>query len=119
MFIHIVCLVSGTVYEGSFVEGMMQGYGVMKDKTAGLWEGQWHRGMQHGQGKCTFDDHSFVGEFSNGKVEGQGVLTVFKGTYSACMYVRYTRFDVGSLLLCTHEFVLLSSFLFNTKNNTL
>ena len=41
---------NGDIYEGDFVKGKRQGYGVLTLKSGEKYEGQWFNNEQHGRG---------------------------------------------------------------------
>jgi hypothetical protein len=75
------------------------------NKTEGsIYEGQWKRGIRHGQGKLTFKDRSFYrGTFNEEKMDGYGVhvsapdadgnATQFEGQWKSNM-----RHGTGTLM---------------------
>jgi hypothetical protein len=78
-----------TEYEGSFVNDVIEGYGVFKGQNQ-TYEGTWKNGKMHGTGKSEWKNNSgvtiakYVGQYKEGIKEGFGEYTDSKGvTYKA------------------------------------
>lgn len=70
------------VHEGSFKNGRLDGYGVIKIEGEVIYEGEMANGQYHGNGTLRYDDgRVYVGEFVNGKRHGSGTLTTPFGDY--------------------------------------
>ena len=67
----------GTVYEGTFKDGLMNGIGKMTfADDGGVYEGPFLAGLRHGVGTHTLSDGScYVGSFLNDVREGNGKYT--------------------------------------------
>lgn len=64
------------IYEGEFVSGKREGYGVLNSLKGDNYVGQWYQGLRHGKGRL--EEHSGVvydGHWKNGKKDGFGRLT--------------------------------------------
>lgn len=63
-------------YEGDFVDGLFDGYGVKKwDCSLHYYEGQWKQGLYHGKGICCDYDGTWDGEWKDGHINGSVTLT--------------------------------------------
>ena len=70
---------NGDMYNGHWIEGKKNGFGMFKDKY-GLYVGNWKDGKQHGQGTYTTPaGRKYVGEWKEGKYDGQGTETLSNG----------------------------------------
>ncbi|MBP7453079.1 MAG: hypothetical protein KA914_09845 [Ottowia sp.] len=68
-------------YVGQFVNGYMDGYGVLNGPTS-RYEGQFKQGQFDGKGKASRgEDYAYEGDFVQGRMEGQGKMT-YPGGYS-------------------------------------
>jgi len=66
---------SNSKYEGSYVEGVREGYGVYSINHQAVYSGQWLRGEMHGQGRLQIDySTAYTGDFSRGRIQGFGNL---------------------------------------------
>lgn len=71
---------NGTVYEGSYLNGLFEGQGKLRFPDGSSYEGEWKEGKSHGFGKITcLDGYSYEGEWANGKSSGQGKITYRSG----------------------------------------
>ena len=43
-------------YEGNFVNGKFEGYGVLLYKNGSRFEGNWYKNMKHGRGRIVYPD---------------------------------------------------------------
>jgi hypothetical protein len=70
------------MYEGQFVEGMQNGYGLFISVEEGWrYYGEWKKGQIHGKGICTWlDGTTYDGEWVNWNKCGIGQLTFCDGT---------------------------------------
>ncbi len=67
-------------YEGDFVDGLFDGYGVKKwDCNIHYYKGEWKQGRYHGKGICCAYDGTWDGEWVNGHINGNGSFTSKKG----------------------------------------
>jgi len=54
----------------------MEGYGVLRQDSGGVYEGSFKSGIKHGTGIETFPNgDSYLGNYRNGLQEGQGKLS--------------------------------------------
>jgi hypothetical protein len=53
---------------------------VEADGSSGHYEGEWHGGFYHGQGKVVYPTWSYVGEWSQGEMHGHGMRMDAAGT---------------------------------------
>lgn len=68
---------NGSVYIGKLVNGRHEGYGVWEAPSGqGRYDGQWHDGVQHGEGHQIWEDgREYRGGFNNGMYHGHGKMT--------------------------------------------
>jgi len=67
-------LPTGSHYEGDFLNGKPDGYGVFKWKNGEIYEGEWKSGLKHGKGIWRgIKGESYEGDWKNGKAEGVGI----------------------------------------------
>ena len=76
---------NGKTFEGTLVEGKYQGYGVFHYANGSVYEGQWDKGLRHGQGKYTYGDdgehkRTYVGQWTEDRMEGKGIFTYKDGS---------------------------------------
>lgn len=65
----------GRVFEGEYIRGQMI-QGKMTYQDGSVYGGSWVDGMRHGRGKCVFVDGSeYEGEFREGNFHGHGKMT--------------------------------------------
>lgn len=63
---------NGNMYNGQWIEGKKNGFGMFKDKY-GLYAGNWKDDMRNGDGKIFLNNgKTFEGKFLNNKKEGEG-----------------------------------------------
>ena len=78
----------GFKYEGEWKDDQIQGKGVARYPTGQIYEGFFKQGVPNGEGTMTFSDGTkYKGTWLDGKMEGDGTLTmtdgsVFKGKFS-------------------------------------
>lgn len=91
----------GSYYNGSWADGKRNGWGDMilpsynSDSYTGQWlddefegvgkyvfgasgayyDGEWHKGLQYGSGKYVCEEYEYVGDWKEGLMTGQGVIT--------------------------------------------
>ena len=71
----IMRFADGRVFEGEYIRGQMI-QGKMTYQDGSVYGGSWVDGMRHGRGKCIFVDGSeYEGEFREGNFHGQGKMT--------------------------------------------
>ncbi|MCB1324918.1 MAG: hypothetical protein H7A21_18175 [Spirochaetales bacterium] len=64
------------LYEGDFVDGVLEGQGIMLWADGRRYEGEWRNGRQEGQGTMTWPDgRRYEGEWRGGQPHGYGKLT--------------------------------------------
>lgn len=75
------CKIDNGEYTGEIVEGVRQGYGVMKFDNYDIYDGDWDDGKMHSVGKYKFHDSakdryssSYEGQFNHGVREGKGKM---------------------------------------------
>jgi hypothetical protein len=97
------------VYEGTFVDGQMNGYGTFSWKNGMKYVGEFSNGL-HGQGTFTWPDGSvYVGQFTNDRLTGDGKLTYpssFEdgaGVYVGS-FVNWKRHGLGKWVSDSFEF---------------
>ena len=71
----IMRFADGRVFEGEYIRGQMI-QGQMTYQDGSIYGGSWVDGMRHGRGKCIFVDGSqYEGEFREGNFHGHGKMT--------------------------------------------
>ena len=71
----IMRFADGRVFEGEYIRGQMIN-GKMTYQDGSIYGGSWVDGMRHGRGKCIFVDGSqYEGEFREGNFHGEGKMT--------------------------------------------
>ena len=77
-------LPSGFEYTGTWVAGEIVGTGIARYPNGSIYEGAFAKGQPEGKGKMTFaDGSSYEGDWTGGKMTGQGRATYANGS----MYV--------------------------------
>ena len=67
-------------YEGHFHKDCFEGKGKLLDVDKNLYEGHFHKGFKKGKGELRLNDGNiYTGEFKNNKYNGKGVLKDSKG----------------------------------------
>lgn len=66
---------NGDRYEGEWLNSLRHGSGKCTFISGMYYEGQWQNDMFHGQGKLVYSNTTYVGQFMNGKKNGQGVMS--------------------------------------------
>ena len=67
-------------YEGDFVNGLFDGYGVKKwDCDNHYYKGEWKEGRSHGKGICCAYNGTWDGEWVSGHINGNGTFTSKQG----------------------------------------
>lgn len=94
MFVNGVKEGKGTVihtnytYEGSFLDGVATGYGVVTYRSGIKYSGMWRSGNRVGWGVQRQPNGTvYTGYFNNGKAEGPGVMKYPDGTELHCRFV--------------------------------
>lgn len=72
---------NGDVYEGDFKRGEFTGSGRFTRKDGGHYEGEFRNWLFHGRGRFTDKTNTWEGTFVDGKLEGRGKATEWRGTY--------------------------------------
>ena len=78
----------GFTYEGEWKDDQIQGKGVARYPTGQIFEGSFKQGVPDGEGTMTFSDGTkYTGSWLDGKMEGDGILSmtdgsVFKGKFA-------------------------------------
>jgi hypothetical protein len=73
----------GTVYDGEFVSGRMEGYGILKPSKGPRYEGYFANNLYAGQGQLSWPNGPrYEGRFDNGKAVGEGVMIAANGTHT-------------------------------------
>ncbi|CAJ1964939.1 unnamed protein product [Cylindrotheca closterium] len=71
----IMKFADGRIFEGEYIRGQMI-QGQMTYQDGSVYGGSWVDGMRHGKGKCVFVDGSeYDGEFREGNFHGHGKMT--------------------------------------------
>ena len=81
------------------MNSLRHGSGVFKSSCEQYYEGEWHEGKRHGQGKMIYNKHgtvSYSGEWCNGNRQGYGIM-------------RYARYSLTHLLTHSHNHLLTHS----------
>ncbi len=64
------------------MNSLRHGSGVFKSSCEQYYEGEWHEGKRHGQGKMIYNKHgtvSYSGEWCNGNRQGYGIMRYASG----------------------------------------
>ncbi|EPS66026.1 hypothetical protein M569_08751, partial [Genlisea aurea] len=86
-------------YEGDWIDGKYDGYGVESWSKGSGYRGQYRQGLRHGYGVYKFyTGDSFSGEWCNGQSHGVGIQTCADGS----CYVGEFKFGVKHGLGCYH-----------------
>ena len=71
----------GFTYEGQWKDDQIQGKGVARYPTGQIFEGFFKQGVPDGEGTMTFSDGTkYEGSWLDGKMEGDGVLSMTDGS---------------------------------------
>lgn len=71
----IMRFADGRIFEGEYIRGQMI-QGKMTYQDGSIYGGSWVDGMRHGEGKCIFNDGSqYEGQFREGNFHGHGKMT--------------------------------------------
>ena len=95
-------LEDGRIYEGQWVNGERNGFGIMKYRNGSSYTGQFKRNMANGQGCLTFQNgESYSGSWVNDKAQGHGTFThknaaYYTGIYLSIQYNIYILFIYSS-----------------------
>ena len=66
----------GSVYEGTFKDGLQDGVGIYRLPSGFEYEGEWAKGQIQGKGRARYPNGSvYEGNFNAGKPDGRGRLT--------------------------------------------
>lgn len=81
---HFTFQFSEGTYTGEWESGKIDGPGTFEYKSGAVFQGHFHRGKRHGEGKMTYENKSFYeGEWELDQPHGQGVLDIASvGTYT-------------------------------------
>ena len=73
---------NGDVYDGCFVNGSIQGQGMMRYQDGSTYVGQWWSDKRHGRGLFTWPGGaaSYDGEWFKGDQQGEGILRYEDGS---------------------------------------
>jgi hypothetical protein len=63
---------AGNIMEGNFVNGLLEGQGIKKMKDGAYVKGNFVQGRLEGAGEKKTADYLYVGNFKNGKFDGEG-----------------------------------------------
>jgi len=67
-------LTNGSRYEGGYLNGKAEGFGIFTWPNGEVYEGEWKNGLKHGSGMWKgVRGESYYGEWKSGKAEGYGV----------------------------------------------
>ena len=71
----------GDVYEGSWKDGLMHGFGILTDFVGSeTYVGGWNEGSKHGRGTMVFwNGARYEGEWARGEIEGRGTMVFSNG----------------------------------------
>ena len=70
----------GSVYEGTFKDGLQDGIGTYRLPSGFEYEGEWIKGQIEGNGRARYPNGSvYEGRFLAGKPDGQGKITYADG----------------------------------------
>ncbi|KAK4276754.1 hypothetical protein QN277_014866 [Acacia crassicarpa] len=86
-------------YEGDWVDGRYDGYGIESWARGSRYKGQYRQGLRHGYGVYRFyTGDSYAGEWFNGQSHGMGVQTCSDGS----CYIGEFKYGVKHGLGCYH-----------------
>jgi len=71
---------NGAYYIGEFKRDLYDGHGKIVWPCGDWHEGEFANGKMHGRGKASYDGYLYVGEWSDGRFCGKGVITCPDGT---------------------------------------
>jgi hypothetical protein len=73
----------GEIFSGEFKDGKRNGKGVLRYKDGSTLDSEWRNDLPHGQGTLTLitQQLTYVGQFTEGKFGGSGVLTMGAAKY--------------------------------------
>jgi hypothetical protein len=76
------------IYEGDFINGVMEGDGIIKYSDGTYYEGQFRNDKYQGKGKIVFKNGgSYEGDFNNNLIHGKGKYIYPGGKINLCIYV--------------------------------
>ena len=77
---------NGDIYEGEFVNDIIEGKGVYQYNYGTKYIGDFLHGVRHGKGKEKIDGSYFEGEFKEGKKDGEGTYLDAEGNWFKGIY---------------------------------
>ena len=74
---------NGDIYEGKFINGILNGKGIYKSKNKKTtYIGDYLNSMRHGKGELYTENFHYKGDFKNDKLEGKGKIEIYnEGEY--------------------------------------
>ena len=72
---------NGDIYQGFFRGGQRNGYGVYRCKNGTIYKGNWSNGKYHGVGIVEAADYKYEGQFVNGNFHGYGIIDFKDGRF--------------------------------------
>ena len=75
---------NGDTYDGQYINGIREGYGVYRYANGEKYEGEWHLNLKHGIGRMSYfkkgeQDGEYNGFWEHGRRHGEGVFTYKNG----------------------------------------
>lgn len=70
------------MYQGDWLEGMKDGWGVLVFDDGRKYEGMFKKNLFNGQGTLADNDTKYVGQFVDGECHGLGSLKTSSSTYN-------------------------------------
>ena len=68
---------NGDSYEGKFINGKINGKGILKNKEGNIYFGDFIDDIRFGEGDLTTKNYHYIGEFRNNKFDGKGKIEFF------------------------------------------
>lgn len=96
----------GDIYEGSFVNGRLEGNGLKTYNWSGFAQCSFMNSVINGNTKLASDQGYYVGEYSDNELAGNGIFTLFDGTvfhgifYDKRLYENKTKFKGEIVSYC-------------------
>ena len=76
-------------YEGHYVEGEREGFGIAVDPLGDRYDGNWKAGQKHGTGKMVYAlGGSYDGEWQDGVFHGKGTIIYAGGRHAEYQFVK-------------------------------
>jgi len=106
-----VKLPDGSIYNGTLNNNLFDGYGILIWRNGDIYEGQFLEGIINGTGKITSRSYIYIGGFKDGLFEGEGKITYtnggsYEGLFKNGLYHGYgTNVDqIGNIYIGNFEY---------------